>query len=376
MTRLVGCALLLSLPAALTAQVAALTTGGGIGQFDQSTFGPIGTIDVDARGRLGPLLMSANTSTVSYRDLGTTNRASARAQWAFMRDGWSASIGPQFETGNGIRSEWNEAWSGGGEVSRNLGPVVLAVSLDEGVARHLDQRVSFGLRGLAAAVSIGALSVRGSLDVTMLRDSTLRDNVYYDGSDHTGAATVFRDRVRTIRDMALVVALRTASLELSGTLGRRSGDDIPSQAWWSATALVPLTEVASIEVGSSRNPANVVLGLPGARETTLGLRVAWPDRARTPRTAPRALIERQDAEHVRVILTLPGAARVRLMGDFTGWRPVELEPIGGSRYAASFFARGGTYRINIALDDGPWIAPPGMPRVDDGFGGLVGLLEL
>ncbi|HET9066626.1 MAG TPA: glycogen-binding domain-containing protein [Gemmatimonadales bacterium] len=363
-------------PGTLAAQVAALTTGGGIGQFDQSATGAIGTIAFDARGQLGPILLDAASSTISYQDLGTRNQAIVDARWAFARDGWRAGIGPRFETGNAIRTGWSEAWSGTGGVRRTLGPFELAVELGEGIAHPHDQQISFGRRGVSAGVSTGALTVRGNLDVTVMRDSTLRDDVFYDGSPRTDPETLFRDRVRSISDLAIMVTITLPSLEFSGTVGRRSGDDIATQAWWRVRALVPLTEVASIEVGANRNPADIVLGLPGGRETTLGLRVALPDRTRQTRAVARAVVERQDARHVRIILTLPGASRVRLMGEFTGWRPVDLEPLGGGKYAASFFATGGTYRLNVALDDGPWVAPPGMPRVDDGFGGLVGLLEL
>jgi len=363
-------------PGTLAAQVAALTTGGGLGQVDQSATGAIGTIAFDARGQLGPVLLDATSSTISYQDLGTRNQAVVGARWTFARDGWRAGIGPRFETGNAIRTGWSEAWSGTGSVHRTIGPFELAVELGEGVTHPRDQRVSFGRRGVSAGVSTGAVTVRGTFDVTVMRDSTLRDDVFFDGSTNTDLDTVFRDRVRSISDLAVMLVVTLPAFEFSGTVGRRSGDNITTQAWWRLRALVPLTEVASIEVGANRNPANVVLGLPGGRETTLGLRVALPDRARQPRAIQRAVVERQDARHVRIILTLPGVSRVRLMGEFTGWRPVDLEPLGGGKYAASFFAVGGTYRLNVALDDGPWVAPPGMPRVDDGFGGLVGLLEL
>lgn len=366
---------LIAAPGTLTAQVAALTTGGGVGQFDQSATGAIGTIAFKAQGQLGPIRLDAASSTISYQDLGTSNQAVIDARWAFARDGWRAGIGPRFETGNAIRTGWNEAWSGTGRVSRTIGPFELAVELGEGITHPRDQTVSFGRRSVAAGISTGAIQVRGMFDVTVMRDSALRDNVYFDGS--TGDLDVlFRDRVRSISDLALMVVVTLPTLEFSGTIGRRSGDAIATQAWWRVRALVPLTAVASIEIGANRNPASIVLGLPGGRETTLGFRVALPDRGRQPRVIPRASVERLDARHVRIVLTLPGASRVRLMGEFTGWRPVELESLGGGKYAASFFATGGTYRLNVALDDGPWVAPPGMPRVDDGFGGLVGLLEL
>ena len=46
------------------------------------------------------------------------------------------------------------------------------------------------------------------------------------------------------------------------------------------------------------------------------------------------------------------------------------------RWEAWLDATPGLYRVNLRLDDGPWLAPPGMPSVDDDFGGRVGLLAL
>ncbi|HRP09365.1 MAG TPA: hypothetical protein PLL69_12850, partial [Gemmatimonadales bacterium] len=87
-------------------------------------------------------------------------------------------------------------------------------------------------------------------------------------------------------------------------------------------------------------------------------------------------VTRETEQLVRVVFSLPGGARARVMGEMTGWRAVELEPVGRGRFSGWFLIGSGTYRINISLDEGPWIAPPGMPRVEDGFGGLVGLLRL
>ena len=87
-------------------------------------------------------------------------------------------------------------------------------------------------------------------------------------------------------------------------------------------------------------------------------------------------VMRESAGVVRVIFMLPGGDSAKVMGEMTGWRPVALEPLGRGRFVGWFLAPGGTYRVNVSLDDGPWIAPPGMPRVEDGFGGLVGLLQL
>jgi hypothetical protein len=39
-------------------------------------------------------------------------------------------------------------------------------------------------------------------------------------------------------------------------------------------------------------------------------------------------------------------------------------------------ARAGTYRLNVRVDGGEWVAPPGLLDVEDEFGGRVGLLVL
>lgn len=365
-------------PGVIGAQAAALTTGGGVGQFDQSATGALGTIGLDAGGRLGPVALSLASSTITYQDIGTTNRIGADLLLDFARQGWRAGIGPRFELGNTVRGSWTNAWSGVGMVGRTLGPFDLQVEAGEGITHPMAQRVSFGRRGAELGVAIGPVHLRGSLGVTVLRDSTLRDNVFFNGTVPAGTDidTLFRDRTRRIDDLAITMAVQLPTMQITGTVGRRSGDAIATQGWWRLRALVPLTAVASVEIGANRNPADVVLGIPGGRETTLGLRVALPDPATRTRTVARVVVEREDARHVRVVLSLPGGSRARLMGEMTGWRPVDLEPIGGGRFVGSFLAVPGTYRINVALDDGPWVAPPGMPRIEDGFGGMVGLLEL
>ena len=34
----------------------------------------------------------------------------------------------------------------------------------------------------------------------------------------------------------------------------------------------------------------------------------------------------------------------------------------------------GVHHINIRIDGGPWIAPPGLPSIRDGFNGEIGVL--
>ncbi|HVM43213.1 MAG TPA: glycogen-binding domain-containing protein, partial [Gemmatimonadales bacterium] len=71
-----------------------------------------------------------------------------------------------------------------------------------------------------------------------------------------------------------------------------------------------------------------------------------------------------------------GATRVEVMGDFTGWQPVALEPDGGGRYRYALDVGTGLYRFNVRLDGGSWGVPEGIAAVADEFGGSVGLLAV
>ncbi len=361
------------LPPVAEAQMASFTTTGGVARLDQFSAGAVGTLGATAGGDLGPLGLRLTGNAMNYQSLGTINRGRADLRFGEAARGWHVSAGPTLEVGSGINEPWNQAWSGAFSVGRALGPFELEVRAAEGLTRPEHQRVSFGRRGARASMSIGPVRFLASYDLTIVRDSVLRDDVFFVPGD----ASQFQGRVRDVRDAAMVLHVDLPTAALSATLGQRSGDDISTQAFWRLEAAVPIAQTASVVIAASREPADVVLGLRGGRATTLGLRLALPEEGRAVRRfATRVEVDRQADDLVRVVFTLPGGERARLMGEITGWRPVELEPLGHGKFAAWFRVGGGTYRINVALDDGPWIAPPGMPRVEDGFGGLVGLLAL
>jgi hypothetical protein len=259
-----------------------------------------------------------------------------------------------------------------------MGALDLQVDLAEGIAHPQRQQVSFGRRGAMALLRIGPLQIGSAVDVTIVRDSVLRDDVFFDpDAPETGSQSPFRRRVREVFDAAAIVGAEFEGVALLAKAGRRSGDDIATHLWWHLQATVPVADAASVVLTAARVPADVVLGIPGSRVTTVGLKVALPESGRESVVIPaRVEVTRESAEMVRVVFILPGGSRAQLMGEMTGWQPVELTPLGRGRFEAWFLVGAGTYRINVALDNGPWIAPPGMPRVEDGFGGLVGLLDL
>lgn len=364
-------------PMVLAAQQASFTTGGGVARVDQLTSGPIGTLAADVRYNPGPLAFHLTGSTINHQNLGSTNRVRSDLMLGGRFTDWTVSAGPVYEMASGVRDPRRAAWSANVRVDREIGRFTIGASAAEGISRPDNQRLSFGRRSARAGVSIGPVEVQGRYDLLITRDSVLRDDVFFDPGEQVASSSdsPFRPRTRQFEDLALRLSVATAGFDVHGTIAWRSGDDIVSQAWWRVEAALPVSNAATMVLSTARQPADPVLNQRGSRAMTLGLKLALADEGRE-RLAPRVEVSRESATLVRVVFVLPGGDSARVMGEMTGWRPVELEPLGRGRFAGWFLAPGGTYRINVSLDNGPWIAPPGMPRVEDGFGGLVGLLEL
>jgi hypothetical protein len=75
---------------------------------------------------------------------------------------------------------------------------------------------------------------------------------------------------------------------------------------------------------------------------------------------------------VRVVA--PGAQRVALRADATGWRVVALARAADDAWTGRLPLGAGTHRVLVRVDDGPWRPPANLPAVDDELGGTVGLL--
>ncbi|MGE5100766.1 MAG: glycogen-binding domain-containing protein, partial [Deltaproteobacteria bacterium] len=72
----------------------------------------------------------------------------------------------------------------------------------------------------------------------------------------------------------------------------------------------------------------------------------------------------------------PSATAVELNGDFTHWQPVRLARGTDGWWTITLQIAPGTYQVNIRVDGGPWVAPPGLLTSTDEFGGIVGILRI
>jgi hypothetical protein len=84
------------------------------------------------------------------------------------------------------------------------------------------------------------------------------------------------------------------------------------------------------------------------------------------------------AEWHRFVVYLPEARQPRIIGTFTDWRPVALEPVGGSGYwTLTLKVPEGEHRYSYLVGDDRQIADPTVAvREQDDFGGENSVIEV
>lgn len=183
--------------------------------------------------------------------------------------------------------------------------------------------------------------------------------------------------------------------ELSISAGHRAGERGGGVANWAEVgSTLWVARRLAVVGGGGLFPAEIVRGLPGGRYASLGVRLASrPPSGSNPELVARLILpyelrglRRPAAVAQRFVvvveedgtrtmrLRVPGAGQVEIMADFTDWTPVALARGAGDVWTLNVFVAPGVHRLNIRVDGGPWIAPPGLTRVQDEFGGEVGLL--
>jgi hypothetical protein len=175
-------------------------------------------------------------------------------------------------------------------------------------------------------------------------------------------------------------------LELTGQAGYRFGDSYDvtpdSRRWAAGTAVLWITDRVAAVMGGGRVPANPSRGLPARNYANFGLMLSYSSIPRTTvPVAPMTLAAVKYFE-VRALATgtqkitvrVGGVETVEVMGDFSDWTPLVLMRRGRDLWDITLPVTAGVHEINLRLDGGPWLAPPGLPTRRDSFNGDVGLL--
>lgn len=187
-------------------------------------------------------------------------------------------------------------------------------------------------------------------------------------------------------DLEGAVHWEHGNLELDAHSGYRFGTDDAvmgdSRRWSSGSATVWVSDRMAFVAGGGRQPANYARGIPARTFGTVGMLLAyWPmSKTSVPVEPTRAMAVRSfeirpttPGVH-KIIIRVGGVESVDVMGDFSDWNPLTLVRRGRDLWELSIPLSAGMHQINVRVDKGPWMAPPGMPLSNDGFNGEVGLL--
>ncbi len=176
------------------------------------------------------------------------------------------------------------------------------------------------------------------------------------------------------------------TIELNASTGYRFGDSYDvtpdSRRWSTAAATIWLSDRVAIIGGGGRQPALPLRGLPARSFGMAGLELAyWPlSKNAVPVSLPHSVLvrsfeARENAMGLeKIVIRVGGVETVDVMGDFSDWGPLVVSRKGRDLWELSVPMSPGTHQINVRVDGGPWMAPPGMPTVRDAFNGDVGLM--
>ncbi len=165
-------------------------------------------------------------------------------------------------------------------------------------------------------------------------------------------------------------------------------DDAAAEGWGGASIAWWIHDRLALTAAGGAYPADYAQGLPSGTFGSLGVRVSTGRLSRARRInepldlllppvrpgAPGLAFERLDNGSARITLGGLDAAAVELMGDFTGWEPIALVRSGQREWTANVPIPAGIHRVNLRVDGGQWIVPPGLPSSTDEFGGAAGIL--
>ncbi|MEP6591775.1 MAG: hypothetical protein ABJC19_11380 [Gemmatimonadota bacterium] len=371
--------LLLPLLIAPLAGQVVLTTATGVTRIE----GGLSSRDaaaVEGRVRLGTglLRLDAAAATIAHDGIGHATMAHGDLSAGVERGEWSGRIGPVLRAGGGLGDRSSIMYGGGGELRRRFGPGSLALRLERGIAQVAKQHSNWSRESISGSFAVGSVDFGFAWQRATIRDSMLRDNVFF-GVRDPSADSLLNRRVRSLQDFSLSAAWGIRDFAFSVEAGRRAGDAVASQFWWRGGASLEVAPLIALVANVSRTPPDLMLGLRGGRSTMIGLRLNLAGgRSVGHRSRGAMLVEsrREDGGWVRLILVLDARERAELVGDATGWRPVALTQRSDGRWEAVLQAAPGLSRFNVALDGGPWTTPRGLPGLADEFGGVAFLVEL
>ena len=335
--------------------------------------------------------------TGSALALGGTFDAAGAAAW-FRGTALATRAGADRWTGQALAigslagpSGLNPRWDVAGLASNFAESNALAIVSGEAIARL---RFGTSTRGGAVGGGVGTTSrqhawdalvhVQGGAWYTVDADRFSLDlSAIRTHSAFGGSGTLQRQsRPVTYGDVGGSWQRDREGLSLGANGGFRaqtaSGNEI--DGWATINGAAWVTPNAAIVVSAGRTLPDVIRGVPHTTFLSVGLRFAVEPHLTVLRRSAdpggaRVVIERERGDVRRIEVRAPGASRVELMADFTGWAPIVLERAGDA-WRLERAISPGLHRIAVRVDGGAWLPPVNVPRGGDELGGAVGLVTV
>ena len=234
--------------------------------------------------------------------------------------------------------------------------------------------VGGGARSVLLGEAGGSTTLRDVAATFTLSPTAVADSIKY--TDGQVSLSMTRDR-----------------LDLGAVLGTRLGDQLTSlggtaRSWGSLSAVAWMTPRLALAASGGTYPIDPTQGFPGGRFVSLSVRLATGRSRQSSSVTPSQAVlpggeappvsgfaaVRDSLGAVWLRVNAPRAQLVEVTGDFTNWEPVPMLPTSGGWWAVTLPITPGKYQMNLRLDGGKWLVPPGLLSMADEFGGTVGLL--
>lgn len=203
--------------------------------------------------------------------------------------------------------------------------------------------------------------------------------------DDSPAATAC-ERQSRFSDLEGSFRWEAGPIELNAQTGYRFGNSYDvsadSRRWSSARATLWLNDRVAIVGGGGRQPALPLRGLPARTFGMAGLELAYApgSKGSVPVALPHTvLLKKFEMQNTttglqKFVIRVGGVETVDVMGDFSDWSPLTLVRRGRDLWELTVPLSPGMHKINVRVDNGPWMAPPGIPTMRDSYSGDVGLI--
>lgn len=204
-------------------------------------------------------------------------------------------------------------------------------------------------------------------------------------SSDSGASRI--DSVSGTRSELVSIAELRASwafgrVLLSTIAGRGASLRSSPIVWGSLEAATPFRKgtLAFANAGVAASPGFAgFIGVP-RRSVSVGLRFNSStfasrsiDRGTSDASTAAFSVKRERSGQYRLRVKVPNARTVEIASDCTGWKPFELSHAGGSDWEIMLPVTAGAHLVNIRVDGGAWVVPPGLVAKADDFAGAVGV---